>query len=92
MWARMNSFQVVVHFRCGAAQCRFDVTYCQPSRQTADPRDTQGADNAVVAPVAILSGHSYHQLFEFAFHSGATRVAPLFGAIELGRDKPTVPT
>ena len=52
---------------------------------------TQGTDNAVVAPVAILSGHAYHQLLEFAFHSGTTGVTSLSGAIEFARDKPAVP-
>ena len=47
---------------------------------------TQGADNAVVAPVAILSGHPYHQPLEFAFHSGTTGVTSLFGAIAFARD------
>jgi len=51
----------------------------------------QGADNTIVAPVAILSGHPYHQLLEFAFHSGTTGITSLFGAIEFARDKSTVP-
>ena len=47
--------------------------------------------DAVVAPVAILSGHPYQKLLEFVPHSGTAGVAPSFGAIELACDKPTIP-
>ena len=61
------------------------------------PAEPFPTSNGPIATVSIggqgrKPHHSRHKLFEFAFHSGATWAAPLFGTTEFVRDKPTVPT
>jgi hypothetical protein len=51
----------------------------------------QGSDDAVISPAGVLSRHSHHQSFHFRSNRGATRILPLFGAIELLGDEPSIP-
>ena len=51
----------------------------------------QRSDDAVISPAGILTRHSHHQGFHFRLNCGAAGILPVFGAIELLGDEPSIP-
>ena len=51
----------------------------------------QSSDDAVISPAGVLSRHSHHQGFHFRSNRRAARILPMFGAIELLGDEPSIP-
>jgi hypothetical protein len=52
----------------------------------------QRTADSILAPAGILSRHSRHQSFQFRGNRWATRILPVFGAVELLGDQFPIPT